>query len=404
MDNGHLYGLNTLDYSNDGQLIATGGEDGKVKLWSTTSGFCVITFTEHIAPITAVRFIGIGTGKAILSSSLDGTVRAHDLVRYKNFKTLTTPTPVQFTSLAVDLSGEIVCAGALDPFNIYVWALQTGQLLDILAGHEGPIACLDFSRTSTSTILASGSWDGTLKLWNIYSNTNTETMEHGCDVLALAFRPDNKEMATCCVNGNIYIWDLETSEQIRCIEGRRDISGGRLTTDAMTSQNSSRNKCFTCITYSSDGAFLLAGGRSKYTCIYAANTGNLVKKFQLSQNRSLEGILDELPSNRLVDGVVVDNISTNPNKILSKLNKNTGNTNINSKLTDGSRITKPELISSSIKYSPNGREFAVATTQVKKFYHQDISSTTYTGVGRYYKHTLTNYKLIQCHIWKVYDH
>ena len=123
---GHLYGLNTIDYSSDGQFIATGGEDGKVKLWNTISGFCFITFSEHIAPVTGVKFVGKGLGKAIISASLDGTIRAHDLLRYRNFRTLTTPEPVQFTCLAVDSSGEVVCAGALDPFNIYVWALQTG--------------------------------------------------------------------------------------------------------------------------------------------------------------------------------------------------------------------------------------------------------------------------------------
>lgn len=42
---------------------------------------------------------------------------------------------------------------------------------------------------STTSVLASGSWDGTMKLWNVYENKNIETMEHGCDVLALAFRP-----------------------------------------------------------------------------------------------------------------------------------------------------------------------------------------------------------------------
>ena len=47
---------------------------------------------------------------AVLSASLDGTVRAYDLVRYRNFRTLTTPAPVQFVSLAVDPAGE-VCPG-----------------------------------------------------------------------------------------------------------------------------------------------------------------------------------------------------------------------------------------------------------------------------------------------------
>ena len=46
-----------------------------------------------------------------VSASLDGTVRAFDLMRYRNFRTLTSPEPAQFISLAVDPSGEVVCAG-----------------------------------------------------------------------------------------------------------------------------------------------------------------------------------------------------------------------------------------------------------------------------------------------------
>lgn len=34
-------------------------------------------------------------------------VRAFDLVRYRNFRTFTTPRPAQFTCLAVDPSGEV---------------------------------------------------------------------------------------------------------------------------------------------------------------------------------------------------------------------------------------------------------------------------------------------------------
>ena len=34
----------------DGSLIATAGEDGKVKIWNASSGFCFVTFSEHLAP------------------------------------------------------------------------------------------------------------------------------------------------------------------------------------------------------------------------------------------------------------------------------------------------------------------------------------------------------------------
>ena len=45
----------------------------------------------------------------------------------------------------MDPSGEIVTAGGLDVFDIYVWSLQTGRLLEVLTGHEAPVAALQFS-------------------------------------------------------------------------------------------------------------------------------------------------------------------------------------------------------------------------------------------------------------------
>ena len=40
--------------------------------------------------------------KVVISCSMDGTVRAFDMTRYRNFKTLTTPRPVQLGCVSVD--------------------------------------------------------------------------------------------------------------------------------------------------------------------------------------------------------------------------------------------------------------------------------------------------------------
>lgn len=155
---GHFYDLNSVSYSQDGQLIATGGNDGKVKVWNTFSGFCFVTFTEHTAGIESVAFSK--NGQVLFSASKDGTVRAFDLIRYRNFRTFTSPDPLQFQTLAVDPSGEIVCAGSFDSFQICVWSVQTGKLLEILSGHEGPISGLAYSPTQAGVVV-SGSWDKT---------------------------------------------------------------------------------------------------------------------------------------------------------------------------------------------------------------------------------------------------
>ena len=60
----------------------------QVKLWDVVSGFCTVTFggedasgrpVGHTAGVTAVAFAQ--NGRAVLSASLDGTVRAFDMKR-----------------------------------------------------------------------------------------------------------------------------------------------------------------------------------------------------------------------------------------------------------------------------------------------------------------------------------
>lgn len=61
---------------------------------------------------------------------------------------------------------QVICAGSLDTFHIFVWATKTARLLDVLAAHEGPVVALAFS--PTQPLLASGSWDKTVRTWDVF--------------------------------------------------------------------------------------------------------------------------------------------------------------------------------------------------------------------------------------------
>ena len=102
-----------------------------VQVWSLASGFCFVTLSEHTQPVTAVAFMptgrgggggggsgGDGSGGVVVTASLDGTVRAFDLIRYRCFRTLTAPTPCQFACLAVHPSGEVICAASQDDYQV----------------------------------------------------------------------------------------------------------------------------------------------------------------------------------------------------------------------------------------------------------------------------------------------
>jgi len=75
---GHAYGMRCLAYAIDGVCIASGGEDGKIKVWNAATGLCYVTMEGHTAPVTAIQF---ANSSVLSTASLDGTVQAHDFQR-----------------------------------------------------------------------------------------------------------------------------------------------------------------------------------------------------------------------------------------------------------------------------------------------------------------------------------
>lgn len=298
---GHFNNMACVSFSPDGTSIATGGQDGKVKLWSSSSGFCFVTFSEHTASVTAVKF-AIGKTNVIFSASLDGTVRAFDTTRYRNFRTFTSPRPAQFSGLAVDASGDLVASGATDTYEVFLWSVQTGHLLEVISGHEGPVACLSFNPSTTSTgQLATASWDKTLKIWDALNanSTNCETFEIISDATAMAFRPDGQEVAVATMNGHITFFHPVTGTQMGTIEGLSDLAVGRLDTDLIKPKKS--QAFFTALSYNADGQFILAGGHSKTICIYHVAQTLLVKKFEVTQNRSFDAMDDVISRKKMTE-------------------------------------------------------------------------------------------------------
>lgn len=79
------------------------------------------------------------------------------------------------------------------------------------------------------------------------------------------------------------------------------MAGGRARGDRRTAANNSSGQCFTSVCYNADGTLLLAGGKFKYVCVYDAAERTLLRRVQLTINRSVDGVLDELDSRRLTD-------------------------------------------------------------------------------------------------------
>lgn len=364
---GHSSEMTCISYSADGQYIATGGEDSKVKLWNTQSAFCFVTFNEHSSGITGVQFSR--SKNFLVSASLDGTVRAFDVNRYRNFRTFSAPERVQFSCVAIDHSSEFVVAGCQDVFEMYLWSVKLGKLLEVISGHEGPVCSVAFSPVATMTTLVSGSWDKTIKVWNcLESNSEHETIDVLADATCVTFSPSGEHVAVATLNGHITIFDVKTATQISSIEGRNDLAGGRYEADVITSKKNLEGKYFTSIEYSVDGECIIAGGNSQYICIYHAREAVLLKKFEITQNHSLDGLNEYINRRNLTEFGNMALVETREE--LEGGNVAIGLPGVQ-KGDMASRNFKPKIKVFSVRFMPTGQAYAVATTEGLCLYSLD---------------------------------
>ena len=89
----------------------------------------------------------------------------------------------------------MVAAGSTDSFGVFLWSVQTGKLLDVMAGYTAPVGSLAFSPSGVNQ-LVSGLWDKTVQAWRLFGRSGAvEPFSLSSDVLAIVFRPDGKELA-----------------------------------------------------------------------------------------------------------------------------------------------------------------------------------------------------------------
>lgn len=141
---------------------------------------------------------------------------------------------------------------------------------------------------------------------------------------------------------------------------------GRKINDRMTSDNNAASRYFTSVCYSADGFCVLAGGNSKFVCIYECSQRLLIKKFQVSFNRSLDGVLDELNSKNLADGGPIDTFKDSDDEadftfMLPGAKRG----------DDGSRKSKVEVVVSKLSFSSTGREWALVSNEGLHIYSLD---------------------------------
>lgn len=119
----------------------------------------------------------------------------------------------------------------------------------------------------------SGSWDGTVRLWDITSGKLTkEFKEHKGHVVTVAFSPDGKTIATGGNDGSVKLWNVATGKVIRQFI---DYYGSRIMGFPLANISFSPDGKYIMVPY---GSFFSEG--SKNARLYEVQTGKVIKEFE----------------------------------------------------------------------------------------------------------------------------
>src|ERR1700674_1158601 len=106
--------------------------------------------------------------------------------------------------------GRIATAGA--DAHIAIWSQGQPQPDKVLDGHGGPIAAL--AESGNGTMLASASWDHTVRLWPLVGGAPRVLEVHTQAVNSVAFTPDGRNVVSAGYDAALRFWPLAGGPEI----------------------------------------------------------------------------------------------------------------------------------------------------------------------------------------------
>jgi WD40 repeat protein len=184
-----------IDFSPSGRLVAAGGLDAFVKVWTVSSGRVLAAFTDHTHSVNAMAFCG----------------------------------------------DRFLATGGSANDSICIWDLSTKKLLTTLDSHMDYVNQLFF--LNDSTLLSMGSdrkrspsiqTKGTIRIWDISTGDCKHSISTNCAVSTGVLSPDKNRFFVGCANGMLLTGESHTLHITHCLSAHRGyISALALSSDGM---------------------------------------------------------------------------------------------------------------------------------------------------------------------------
>ena len=240
----HVDSVLSVDFDPRGQLIATSGRDGRLKIWNIKNYRLMYDIAAHRYDINHVRFSV--DGGVIVTASSDGIARVwsregeklhsfEDDHPYRGFREADFSTSGDFIALgsingsirlwnfienSIRLIGKVDSSNAVESLSIHpngqivasgdsrgmlnIWDLN-GGLLNSINAHSSAVSGLEYS--PEGELIVTSSWDGTAKLWTFDGDLIETLSGHESGLTKAIFVYGGEIIATSSLDKTVRFWD-----------------------------------------------------------------------------------------------------------------------------------------------------------------------------------------------------
>jgi WD40 repeat protein len=215
---GHTNLVQAITFSTDSGTLATGAQDGTVRLWDVKShrqlGPPIVARAHHGdgsgGIVTSVAFSP--NGRMLATATIAEPVRVWDVRSHNKIGSFAETAGAEAAAVAFSPDGKFIAGAQGD--RVRLWDVksrrETGRPF---SGHTNSVDMIVFSPKGTT--LATAGQDGTVRLWDVETKQQMGASLPGNDALrtGLAFTPDGRTLAAGLNTGVVRLWDVSTRYQ-----------------------------------------------------------------------------------------------------------------------------------------------------------------------------------------------